>query len=80
MIAVDIELNNGSILKGCLIFKESHEGKLEMIQITDKEEIEQGFIVRPWGNEVDPIYFQNEDINGRVVRTNVKRYEIIGVR
>ncbi|WP_440110153.1 hypothetical protein [Paenibacillus sp. QZ-Y1] len=72
MFNVDIGLKNGSILRNCSIFEEVVEDiRLKMVHITNKEKIEQQFSKMPWGNEHRFVYFQNEDMNGKVNVMNI---------
>lgn len=73
MFNVDIGLKSGSILRNCSIFEEVVERLgVRMVQVTDKEKIEQQFSKMPWGNEHRFVYFKNEDMNGKVNVMNIE--------
>lgn len=75
MFNVDIGLKNGSVLRNCSIFEEVVDRlSVNMIHITDKDKIKQQFSKMPWGNENRFVYFQNEDMNGKVNVMNIEWY------
>lgn len=48
-----------------------------MVHVTDKGKVEQQFSKMPWGNEHRFVYFQNEDMNGKVNVMNVEKYTYV---
>ncbi|MBT2759972.1 hypothetical protein [Paenibacillus sp. ISL-20] len=77
MFNVEIELNNGSILYDCSIFKEVvEENRVEMKYIESEEEIRDQFSKMPWGNEHRYVYFQNASMNGKVNVMQIRFYKI----